>query len=83
MELGIAIGNLNPDSIICQYQARNFHTRVVNFNHFFEDEVLYLDKKNFIHRLAMITPPHNMSKVKYQAMFLAPEQVLWGLENCK
>ena len=40
--LNMAIGNLNPEGIVCDFKAKAYHTRVVNFNHHLEGPYKYV-----------------------------------------
>ena len=79
MNLKLIIGNLNPEGIVCDYKAKAYHTRVVSFNHCMEGPFTYLRERTHKVNLDRISTNKDASRVAFQALFLAPEQVLFGL----
>ena len=79
MNLKLIIGNLNPEGIVCDYKSKPYHTRVVSFNHCIEGSFRYV--RHRMHKLYLdsISTNGDYSIVAFQALFLAPEQVLFGL----
>lgn len=79
MNLKLIIGNLNPEGIVCDYKSKPYHTRVVSFNHCIEGNFKYV--RHRMHKLYLdaISTNSDYSLVSFQAFFLAPEQVLFGL----
>ena len=45
LNLKLVIGNLNPEGIICDFKAKEYHTRVVNFSHSFEGPYKYVRQR--------------------------------------
>ena len=73
MNLRLIIGNLNPESIVCDFRTKYYHTRVVNFNHIIMGACTYVRQR--IHKLNLqrTTGVKDNSPVTFAAMFLAPE----------
>ena len=54
-DLGIIIGNLNPESIVLDNGVSKHHTRLVNLNHFISNTRVTLNVKEMKRRLSFLT----------------------------
>ena len=78
-ELGIVIAALNPESIACQFDGKVFNTRLINFSYQFKGPEIIVSERQLKDRLSLITKIGDHDPVYFEALFMAPEQVNFGL----
>lgn len=67
------IGNLNPEAIVCDFSCKEYHTRIVNFNHRLEAPYRYFRERMHKLFLERVTSLKESVPLNFAALYLAPE----------